>query len=152
MKLTQTTGASPPAGPTSPVERLAKTILRPLLVRRSRPVILKGLLVVLLLGFLSVLLSYYGTSFHAPVVRVHVPQPTFSCRVNGAGGAEGSAESGGGVNDHANAENQLRIDNRAIVFVETPYTPLGQALVILLESNRIRYVVGFTVYLYTCAN
>jgi len=117
-----------------------EVLVRPLLVRRPRPFITTGFLFALLLSVSSLIfLSYYVVSFHSILSddSEATPPSTFHCRTHSEGAWQGGHE----INDHTNTTNQLRIDNKVLVLVETPYTPLCHDIVTILEATRIRFKV-----------
>lgn len=118
------------------VARLLTTLLKCRLLRRLGVVNGFLLAVVVCVTSLFVMSHYVWNTVASPRTLSEPPLPTISCRVLDNGSAGQRA-----VRDHraGNSAERLRTDPRVLVFTETPYTELGQDVVVILESMRLRY-------------
>ncbi len=102
-----------------------------------KPTITRGILLALFFSVASLIaLSYYVSNVHYHSVPRNVPDPDVRCRTL----AELTTPRAIELRDHSSSAS-LRIDNKVLVFVETQYSRPGQAIVMLLEANRIKFKV-----------
>jgi hypothetical protein len=90
--------------------------------------------VIVCVASLVILSQYVWNSAAIRRIVSDPPTPAISCRRSGNSSERDT------TNDHGPGSGErLRADPRVLVFAETPYTTLGQDVLIILESLRLRY-------------